>query len=453
MHVLLFSYELGPSGHTGGFRWNHLIREMTQTGWSFDVVTSTTSFAASHGVSYGRQVALHPVSPDWPGRSIRRQAARMRAKQPPAKGGGPESEAATLQVADARQAPGLRQRLGAMAWGSYEALDGYVWARRAGRRGSELAAERRPGVIVATLPEWLVPMAGLHAARHAKVPLVLDLRDPWYFGRGDYASMLNDAERRVWRRSEIRATRGAALIVDNTSRAMVAAGRAIAAHARTPRVAITNAHPMVDAPGLPDPATFIVSFVGYLYPFMDPRPLLAACGRLRLRRALTPRTFAVRFVGTGDRFNGISLTSLAATCGLDGIFSAEDRVAATTSEEVMQASSALVVFDFPHGLQTPSKFYHYAQMRGRIIALAGRDSALADAAHAIGVEPVPNGDEQALDKALDAAHAAWKASDFRNSTQRKEAFVTSKTARQMDEALRGVILNHGDDGSRPLATP
>lgn len=443
MHVLLFSHELGSTGHTGGFRWDGLIRELLPRGFTFDVVTSAQGEAARTrrpDGGYGEGVHLHPVSSDWAGRRARAWVQTRRPAPAPLDAGeaavaasGPAPEPAVMR-ADAELPPAARAA--AAIWGAYHSLEDGVWVRRAARAGDAAAASRRPDVVVATLPEWLVPLAARRVARRHGLPLILDLRDPWMFGRGVHSAMIDDVRRRVWRRAEISATRDAALVIDNTDAARLAAQAEIAPFASTPRVTVTNAHPGGPVAAAPDRGRFTVSFVGWLYPFMDPRPLLQACGRMRRRHGLDGGTMAVRFVGTGPAFGGVALDQLAAEAGLAGVFEATGRVPRPEASRIMESSAVLAILDFPHGLQTPSKFYHYAQMRGRILPIAAPGGSLYEAAARLGIAASAPGDADALDAALDDAFRTWRLGNFPSTNDPDGLFRWPRVANQMADGLR-----------------
>lgn len=437
MHVLLYSYELGPTGHTGGFRWDGLVRELTGRGYTFDIVTSATSQAASEGLDYGPSVTLHPVSPDWAGRQLRESLAKARHGGGGPDEGGSDDPGASPVIVPSDQPMPLRRQARDGVWSGYFAADDTVWARRAEAAGRAAAARGRPDVVIATVPEWRVPRGAIPVAESLGVPFVLDLRDPWHYGRGEHVISLDPVRRRVWRADERAASRAAALVIDGAEPSSVAAARELSREGiETPRRAVTNAAPRRAEVSPPDPDTFIIAYTGWLYPFMDPRPVLEAAGRLRARHGLGEGDLAVKFLGTGPSHQGVSFAAMGAAAGLEGMVEACGRVPKDEAQAVMDAAAVLVLIDFPHATQVPSKLYHYAQSMGRMLILGEPDGATASLARQIGVETAPFADADAHDRVLEEAYQAWRAGALTRVNDSSGRFGWDRAAEAMGAALR-----------------
>lgn len=432
-HVLLFSYELGPTGHTGGFRWDALTRLLAGRGYAFDVVTSATSQAATEGLDYGPNVRLHPVEPDWAGRRLRRALAGLRGTdtvtEPP-----PAREEPRIPPADAPRPMGRQARDG--VWSAYFHADDTVWMRRAVRAGLAAARDRKPDMVVATLPEWRVPSAGLAVARRLGVPFGVDLRDPWYFGRGRFVASLDLVTRARWRRDELAVMRGAAIAIDGADESGAAAGGELAALGiKTPRATVNNAAPARDVVGPVDPDRFVIAFTGFMYDFQDPRGWLAAAGRLRARHGLGPDRLAVRMLGTGATHGGASLAGMAARAGLDGVFRAEGRVPKPEAQALTDSAALLVLLDFPHATQVPSKLFHYLGARGRTLIVGEPDGATARLGARAGATTVRPDDPDGLDRAMEAAFQAWRAGASTQVADAEGRFTWARSADAMAKVL------------------
>jgi hypothetical protein len=288
-------------------------------------------------------------------------------------------------------------------------------------------------------------MAGVRLARTLGIPYLADFRDPWIFGELDAVqSTFVDLRCGAW--AQRRVFEAATLAVFNTQWATRAAldhdpslghRSATVPNGYDPRTGIDR----------PDPDRFRVAFVGWLYDFMDPEPLLAACARLRSRAGLN--RLRVEFVGTDAAPGGVSLLARARANGLEDCFEHRRREPRHEALKTQERAAAQVVFDYPGPLRVPMKFYDATQNYGDLLLVGRSKSALADAAIQLGYVVCPPADPAAIDAALDRAVARWRARDYPGPVDSQGVFARHHTSARMLELLEGLTNRRPANGDSP----
>jgi hypothetical protein len=188
----------------------------------------------------------------------------------------------------------------------------------------------------------------------------------------------------------------------------------------------------------PDPKCFRVVYTGHLYPFMDVRPVLAACARLRERHDLDAESLRIDFVGAPQQFAGVALTDLADAYDLGDVFSWHPRLPRTEAAEFQQAASLLVAYDWLFPIAVVSKFYEYARMKGALLLLGNTEGALADAAAEVNLRVLDISDDQGIDQALESAFARWRSGDFDRPNDPDRIFERGRQSRRIREVLEAL---------------
>jgi glycosyltransferase involved in cell wall biosynthesis len=324
------------------------------------------------------------------------------------------------------------------------------WAKRAAAVGMGLARGNRPDVIAVSSPPHPTQLAGVRLTRALGIPFVADFRDPWLFGElDDIQSAFVD--RALGAVAQARTFRRASKLILNTTWA----AQAVRHHdARLdPRVAtVTNGYDRDVSVGRPDISTFRVAFVGFLYDFMNPEPLLAACGRLRERAR--PESMRVEFVGANPALAS-SLAALARVHGLEHDFELRPRAARPEALQAQARAAVQVVFDYPGPLRIPMKFYDGVQMYGDLLLIGQSRSALADAAARVGLSVCPPNDAAAIDSTLQRAFMRWRAQDYPAPLDSAGVFAREHTSRRMLGQLEDLLnqMPQSVASSEPSRTP
>jgi hypothetical protein len=204
---------------------------------------------------------------------------------------------------------------------------------------------------------------------------------------------------------------------------------------------VPNGFDRVELIERPDSRCFRIVFTGWLYPYMDVRPLLAAAGRLLARSGLERDAFRVEFMGTGDTFGGVPLASLARAYGLGDCFVLHPRGSRHDALLLQQHAAVLAVFGYPHALSVPTKFYDQAQMRGSMLLIGYSKGALADAAAQVGLTVYEPTDAAGIDTALDTALRRWRARDFDKVTDHGQLFDRRRQSERLHQLLMSLAAD------------
>ena len=419
--ILLIAYHFGPGCPTGGFRWNATASFLCRSGWDIDVITLARTGlepdTSARRTGPGRLESFPVEIPRWPkaaktallstARFVRERVIRgSKIKADPAQAVDPKS----LFVWTSSTRRSFRMRLlhglDHLERESAEAL----WAIRARRAAAKLARTRAYRAVVVCSPPHITQIVGPRISRDFGIPYVADYRDPWILGLGSHAQYYPELERLIGRHYEKRTLRRARVVIHNTERARIAVAHALAFGAE--HYAVPNGYDGTQEVVGPDPQCFRVVYTGYLHAFMDVRPVLSACSRLRDKYQLRSDTFQIEFVGTESVFHGVPLSALADAYGLGGFFSRHDRVGMAEAERFQQAAAVLVAFDSIYTVVVPSKFYEYARMKGTMLLIGNREGAFNDAATRLGLRVFDPADQAEIDASLEAAFLRWRAGGF-----------------------------------------
>lgn len=450
--LLLVSYHFGRNCPTGGIRWNCIAQDLVRRGWAIDAITVERPDLEPPFDAGGRLEILPVAGTAAPERALRwltRLVRRLR------RAGGRESVAPAPSGATV-DAEEIAQKLRRELWRSDErrpvrerlssALDGAVafaadrvWTQRALRQARRLAAGRRYRAVVVSSPPHTTQLVGARIAKECGIPYVGDYRDPWLLGLEPLRDYVDPFERIVARALEPHCLRRAAAILHNTPRATDAIGARLPAGATGRHLSVPNGYDTLEAPiGAPDPDCFRVAFTGWLHPYMDPRPVLAACRALALALDLPPSRLRIEFVGTDAEFATVDLRALAGSYGLGSHFEHRARVPREEARRIQQRAAVKVAYDCPHPLSVPSKFYEYAQLAGTMLLLGNVDGAMADAAKEIGLEVFDLADQPRIDAALRAAHARWQRGELDAVMDREGRFDRRHQTAKIRELLESL---------------
>lgn len=447
--LLVVSYHFGANCGTGGFRWNATADHLCAAGWHVDVVTAARPGLRPDRVPSGPgALEIFPVTPTRAPTRLKESLLKMgrwlRALLRPAG----TSERVDGDVGGETVNPeqlfvwrtGYRRSLREMILHAIDYLElaasELVWAHRALVEARRLAADRRYRAVVVSTPPHLTQRVGIALARELGLPYVADYRDPWTLGMGRHIGWVNEIERIAGRRVETRSLRSAHTVVHNTERARVA----IAADFPIPgrHYAIPNGYDATTPVGAPDPDCFRIAYTGHLYSFMDLRPLLAACARLRCRHALSPGRMRIDFLGTEEQFESVALKDLAAAYGLRDVFTRHPRLPRGEAAGFQQRAAVLVAYDWIYPIAVVSKFYEYTRMRGSLLLLGNPDSALGDAAAKLGLPVLDARDERSVDASLEAAFARWSKGEFERPVDSDGVFARLRQSERILEVLEGI---------------
>jgi glycosyltransferase involved in cell wall biosynthesis len=337
---------------------------------------------------------------------------------------------------------GLRDRVLRWLRGALFIPDGRMaWVPAATRAGVEICGRHPVAAIVASGPPFTTHWIGRRIAERAKLPLVLDYRDPWteapfYPSRPWFARALD-------RRLEHTCLRRAARIAT--------ASRTIArdAQARYPDIdpgafaVVSNGYDPVDFEGLsPSPGPeWTLSHTGSIFAARIPRTFLTALRSWLEEDPERARTVRIRFAGRMDD----AMKTLLDEPPLRDVVRHEGFLPHRRSLQLLLDSHLLlllVVADPMAGGMVTAKVFEYLGSGTPILALAPEGEA-ADLIRATrGGHVVAPDDGEGIRQALDAAYAAYRSGERAFGAADPEAVAsltrhaqTGTLARLLDEAI------------------
>ncbi|MCA0375108.1 MAG: glycosyltransferase [Gemmatimonadetes bacterium] len=442
--ALLFSYHFPPSSAAGAQRWDVFTRVGVERGWTFDVVTAADarSDAADrairvHHVPHRRHWINARVDAVMSRRAARASAVAVTPTAPSQASAGPPAVPAAIgeqtlrreeitfptSLADVRR--NVRAGLLHLSW--------LPWLEDASTAGLALAARHRYDAVISSGPPHLSAEAARRAAAHGGAPLVVDFRDPWSLIDVVPQEVASWTYYRLAQRYEQRVLRATRLAVMNTERAAAAMQ---ARYATADVVTVPNGF-NGDAPiARHDPSRFVAIFAGNIYLDRDPRPMLAAFGRVAQALQLGADALVLRFIGAELSYGGRSVTALAAEAGLpDGLV--EARAAMPRRALFEEMASAAMLVNLPQGarLCVPSKVYEYLHFPAWVLGLEPSDSATYDVLSAIGADVADPHDVTAIAARVEARVRAYRAGARPTPLAAPDQHAAPTEARRFFDAL------------------
>ncbi len=440
--VLLIAPHFGEDGGTGAFRWNKMVPEIVEHGWSFDVLTVATS---EFQVRDLRQMTADssPVrvfairQPRWPETlvghllAMGRRSRRFRASgRPPA-----TEKVRSGSTKGTWQQPSDKpfQRITSILWSVARSYGELRWTWRAFRLGRRLIRAGGHRVIIVSSPPHTPQLAGIFLGRRTSALYVPDYRDPWgtVVGRKNY--LMHPAETFLGRRYQPISMREARFIIFCND---VARRAAAETHQRNGAcVAITNGWDERTTVERPDRNCFLIVYTGALYPYHDVGALFAACRRFQDRSGLSAEKLRIEFMGVDPKLGGVRVANLADNHKLRDSFVLHAPAPRDEALQLQQTAAVLVSFDHFHGKSCPMKFYDIVQTYGYPLFIGGTSGALAQQAAKIGLHVIDPTDTPRLDKALDAAYERWQTYRYDQTADPTGVFDRRHQTRRMLELL------------------
>lgn len=358
-----------------------------------------------------------------------------------AKGRAPAATASTLRGRSPSPAAGLaREVAGWLEWWSYWELD---WSALASLVGAWEARRERPQLIWASGPHFRNFVVAARLAEYLRVPLVLDLRDPWTYGSLWHPLTARSARaEQAWaRRVLAQATR----VVFTSPLTLQAMSRRFPELRRDKLLTITNGFEEGPLEPLRDIGRerCLFRYVGVLNERRRPDVLLRAFASA----ALDPQFRAaarLEFIGSAGGHEGKA--NLAPGCDVHF----RGQVSRTESLQYMAGSDVnLLLQTISEGEDVISgKAFDYLHAQKPILGVvdpSGGDAWLL--AETGAGEVVPWQDERAIAAALGAALERWKSGDRPALRQDTSRYSRRALAGQL-AALFDQLLEPAPDAAR-----
>jgi hypothetical protein len=252
-----------------------------------------------------------------------------------------------------------------------------MWGRAVKRIGIDLARVGTYDAIASSGPPHMVHEAARQISRATRIPLVIDLRDPW----SAVEQVAEDHASPIWfsvaRRFERLAVADASLVVMNTDMARDDMRARYPSAARR-IVAVANGSDDEPIARVAPSGRFTIRFAGSIYLDRDPRLVFRASARVVQRLGLTPDVFGIEFIGHVDAFGGTSLRTMASEEGLEGFVEVSGPRSRAEAMEFL--AGATMLLNLPQGadLCVPAKIFEYVRFDAWLLVLAKQGSATAE---------------------------------------------------------------------------
>jgi hypothetical protein len=398
--MLLLSYHFPPDDAVGGLRWEQMSRFFVSNGWAIDVIMRDVSKLRTRDtrrlerLPFGVRLYSAAEIDPWLARmehGMLRVVRSLRTMTPPASHGVGGNGTARAVAATPRKKRWLVHAHAAVVRVEREK----AWGRAAIAIGAELARARQYDVIVSSGPPHMVHDTARILAERCRLPLVMDLRDPW----SAFELSHGDSTSRVWfamaRHYENRAVRAARLIAMNTDLARDEMRRL---HPDAADRIVTVGNGSDDDP-IPETARsdrFTVRFAGSIYLDRDPGPFFRAAATVARRQGLTPAQFGAEFIGEVQQFAGQSVRAMAEREGFAEFLTLDG--ARPRDEALRFVAGATMLLNLPQATHqcVPAKMFEYVRFNSWLLVLAEPHSATAQMLRGTTADVVSPGDVDAM---------------------------------------------------------
>jgi hypothetical protein len=405
--LLLVTYHFPPDSAVGGLRWERHAASLGVRGWDVDVITR--DFDRLGGTDDARlrcltdNVTIYSARESEPliARAVR-VALDVKRRITPSRPRAPGALVNTKRLPWA-SSRGIVRAHAALVHIAKQTQ----WANEATALGHALAAVNRYDLVVSSGPPHMAHEAARAVAGQARLPLVIDLRDPW----GGWKRVPEDYASPLWfrhaKRFERRAVRDARLIVMNTEPA--SGDMAVRYPWAADRiVTIQNGSDDEPVPVVADDGQFKIRFAGTIYLDRDPRLVFRAAAAVVRRLQLTPNEFRLEFMGEVGEFGGRSLLSIAADEGLDGFVGVQGRRPRSEATEFLAGATMLLSLPQDADLCVPAKIFEYSRFDAWILILATARSATARVFAGSGADVTDPGDVEGMSEVIAARYAEFR---------------------------------------------
>jgi hypothetical protein len=214
----------------------------------------------------------------------------------------------------------------------------------------------------------------VQVARRTRLPLILDLRDPWSLVQRLPEAIASPVGLTLARHAERRAVRQAALVVANTH-ALRNAMRQAHPEAGSRIIAVPNGFDDDPVPPSQPARRFTIAYAGTVYLDRDPRGLFRGAARLVRDLALSPADFGIDFMGEVQLYDGMPLEVIARQEGIGDFVRVLPPGSRGEAMQFLARAAMLVALPQDSDMAIPAKLFDYARFDAWVLVFAERGSA------------------------------------------------------------------------------
>jgi len=388
--LMLISQHFPPNAAVGARRWEQFARFIADRGWGLDVVmcrqAGDMDRARMDALPDGVRVFDVP-QPALMVERLENWAARVYRILSPrdAPSGGPAFAGASGAVPgpewitrDQLRWPPRTMREVTRVGSAYVVVArDEAWARRAAAVGMQVVRQGEHRAVVSSGPPHLAHEAARLVAAEARLPLIVDMRDPWSLLPMLHETYASPWWYRVARRHERRVLADAAVVIANTDHARNGLAAAYP-EARTRMITVLNGTDSYPVPPSRKGGRFTIGFAGTVYLEQDVRNLMRASAAVIRDLSLTPADFGIDFIGDFGNPGELSIDALALEAGIPDYVSVGPRRAHADALHFLAQATMLVVFVGFGREFIPAKTFEYMRFDAWLLTLTDPGSATAE---------------------------------------------------------------------------
>ncbi|MEO7043395.1 MAG: hypothetical protein ABI035_14120 [Gemmatimonadaceae bacterium] len=392
--LLVISYHFPPDRAIGARRWEKFSHFAAARGWGMDVVmrgdlppndVDDARSALPSGVRVFA-VAAPALRIERLENAVWRTLKRWRTPDSGTTGksaaGAPQH--ATRATRPARPASVARSDL---RWALHSPrgwLRGY-WAAldfaRISAWGDEVLAAvasvfdpRIHRAIITSGPPFMMHDVGRRLSLRYRIPLVMDMRDPWSRVERLPEAIATPAWTKLAAHYERLAVERATLIIVNTD---VARSQMSATYPLRSRdiITVTNGGDDEELPVVKRPSRFVIAHAGTLYLDRDPRALFEAAASVIREYSLTPDDLTLEFIGELEAVGGFPIEAVARAEGIEHYVHVGPARPHRGALEFMASASMLVTMSGSNMAAIPAKTFECVRFPAWVLAISAPGSA------------------------------------------------------------------------------
>lgn len=444
--LMLISQHFPPNAAVGARRWEQFAQFIAERGWGLDVVmcrqAGDIDRARMDALPDGIRVFDVP-QPDlvverlehWAARAYRMVVPR-RAPHGAATAGtnGAVPGRASIEREHMRWPPRTMRELTRLVSAYVVVARDEAWARHAAAVGRRIV---RPGVhraVVSSGPPHMAHEAARHVAAAARLPLIVDMRDPW-----SLLPMLHETHASPWwyreaRRHERHVVADASVVVANTDHARTGLAAAYP-EARNRMITVLNGTDSYPVPPSRRGGRFTIGFAGTVYLEQDVRNLMRASADVIRELSLTPADFGIDFIGDFGKPGELSIDAFAREAGIGDFVSVGPRRTHAEALAFLAQATMLVVFVGFGREFIPAKTFEYMRFDAWLLILTEPGSATAHLLRDTDADLVGPSDVTAIAAAIRTRYEMHRGGVVPVRVARDDRFSRAKQAEILLEAI------------------
>ena len=450
--LILISKHFPPNATVGARRWEQFAQFIAERGWGLDVVMCRQNGEEDHArmgaLPEGVRVFDVP-QPDllvakiehWAARAYRLAFPRRAPHSSAALAGTSTVMLGRASIArDQMRWPPRTMREFARFVSAYVVLErDAAWARHAAAAATRIVRQTLHRAVWSSGPPHRAHEAARHVAAAARLPLIVDMRDPW-----SLLPMLHESHASPWwyreaRRHERRVLAAAAVVVANTDQARSDLAAAYPS-LRHRIITVLNGTDSYPVPPSRRGGRFTIGYAGTVYLEQDVRNLMRASADVIRELSLTTADFGIDFIGDFGKPGELSIDAFAHEAGIPEYVSVGPRRAHAQALEFLAQATMLVVFIAFRPEAVAAKTFECMRFDAWLLALTEPGSATAQLLSDTDADLVAPGDVAAISAVIRRRYEMHRRGVLPVRVARDDRFSRAKQAEILLDAIERVAV-------------